>query len=270
MQNAAKTFVSQVLTDTEPGQVSINVIPYSTQVNAGATLLSQFAYTADHNYSHCVDFGATDYSTVALDPTATLQQTGHFDPWTSYARGTFATMAASGRSPVWVCRTESDFEITPWANDITAIHNQIDGFTAGGNTSIDVAVKWGAALLDPSTRPVFDNLQDAGVVSSAFDAGRPYAHDPNDDVLKFIVVMTDGINTTQFMLDDAYSSGPSGVWKDPDTGRYSMYDEEYNDWDGDGDWREDVWYARNYGFSQVRFLGSTESIDLGTRNALLN
>src|SRR6056297_1177727 len=129
MQNAAKTFVSQVLTDTEPGQVSINVIPYSTQVNAGATLLDQFTHSADHNYSHCVDFEATDFASTTLDPTVTLQQSGHFDPWSSYARGTFATMAASGRSPVWVCRTESSFEISPWASNITDIHNKIDSFT---------------------------------------------------------------------------------------------------------------------------------------------
>ena len=267
MQNAAKTFVSQVLTDTEPGQVSINVIPYSTQVNAGATLLDQFTHTADHNYSHCVDFEATDFASTTLDPTVTLQQSGHFDPWSSYARGTFATMAASGRSPVWVCRTESSFEIAPWASNITDIHNKIDSFTAGGNTSIDVGVKWGSALLDPSTRPVFNGLQAAGIVSGDFDTGRPYNHDPNDDVLKFIVVMTDGINTTQYMLDDAYNSGPSGVWKDPDTGRYSMYHEEYNDWDGDGDWREDVWYARNYGFSHGRYW-IDNIYDSGTSNAV--
>ena len=265
MQDAAKTFVTEVLDGVEPGQVSINVVPYSTQVNAGATLLNQFSHTADHNYSHCVDFDGSDFNSTTMSPTTTLQQAGHFDPWSGYWRGTFAKMAADGYTPSWVCRTESDFEIQPWALSETAIHNQIDAFTARGNTSIDVAVKWGAALLDPSTRPVFTSLRTAGTVSSDFVGDRPYNYN-NDSVLKFIVVMTDGINTTQYMLDDDYRSGPSGVFKDPDTGRYSMEDEEWQDTDGDSDWNEEWWYARNYGFSHGRYW-IDNAYDSGTSNA---
>lgn len=253
MQNASKTFVSEVLAGVEPGQVSINVVPYSTQVNAGATLLNQFTHTGDHNYSHCIDFDQNDFTTTTLNPGTMLQQAGHFDPWSGYWRGTFETMAANGDSPAWVCRTESDFEITPWASSEGAIHSQIDGFTAEGNTSIDVAVKWGSALLDPSTRTVFTNLRDTvGTVSSDFVGDRPYEYN-NPSALKFMVVMTDGINTTQYKLDDDYRTGPSGVYKDPDTGRYSFEDEEWQDTDGDNDWREDFWYARNYGSNAGRY-----------------
>lgn len=253
MQNASKTFVSEVLAGVEPGQVSINVVPYSTQVNAGATLLNQFTHTGDHNYSHCIDFDQNDFTTTTLNPGTMLQQAGHFDPWSGYWRGTFETMAANGDSPAWVCRTESDFEITPWASSEGAIHSQIDGFTAEGNTSIDVAVKWGSALLDPSTRTVFTNLRDTvGTVSSDFVGDRPYEYN-NPSALKFMVVMTDGINTTQYKLDDDYRTGQSGVFKDPDTGRYSFEDEEWQDTDGDNDWREDFWYARNYGSNAGRY-----------------
>lgn len=252
MQDAAKTFVTQILTDVDPDQVSISIVPYSTQVNVGPTLLAEFAHTNEHNYSHCVEFAAADFTNTIIDPTVTLQRAGHFDPWSGYSRGTFERMAMNGQSPTWVCRNDSGSRITPWLNSISTLHNQIDDLTAQGNTSIDIGVKWGAALLDPSTRQVFNNLQAAGVVSSDFTAGRPYDHDPNDDVLKFLVVMTDGINTTQYQLANGYRSGPSGVWKDPDTGRYSIYDEEIGDRDGDGRWREPVWYARNYGYSHGR------------------
>lgn len=243
MQQAAKVFVDEILDGVDPGQVSINVVPYSTQVNAGPQLLAQFTHTGDHNYSHCIDFTGTDFTTTTLDPTATLQQAGHFDPWTVYWRG---------KDPrTRVCRTETDFQVNPWEGSAAEIKNQIDGFTANGNTSIDIAVKWGAALLDPSTQPVFNALRSAGLVQSDY-VGRPYAYnDPGS--LKFIVVMTDGINTTQFNLASDYRSGPSGVWKDPDTGRYSMYDQEWRDHDNDNDWWEDVWYARNYGFNHGRF-----------------
>lgn len=252
MQNAAKTFVTEILTDVEPDQVSINVIPYSTQVNAGPDLLAHFANTAEHNFSHCLNFSGSEFSTMAMDPTVTRDLTGHFDPWSGYWEGTFARMADNGISPHFVCRNEAHFQIQPWANSIAAIHSQIDQFTADGNTSIDVAVKWGAALLDPSTRPVFNALRGT-VVSGAFPPGRPYDHDPDDDVLKFIVVMTDGINTTQYYLRDSYRSGASGVWFDPDTGVYSFEDEEWQDYDGDGDWNEAVWRARNYNEGGGRF-----------------
>ncbi|MDJ1007961.1 MAG: pilus assembly protein TadG-related protein [Paracoccaceae bacterium] len=266
LKDAAQDFVIDVLTDVDPGQVSINVVPYSAQVNAGTMLLDQFAHTNDHDNSHCVHFSGSDFNTTVMDPTDTLQQAGHFDPWTSYRRGTVEKMQNDGRSPSWVCRTESDFQITPWANSITAINNQIEGFTAGGNTSIDVAMKWGTALLDPSTRPVFNNLLASGDLSADFDPGRPYDHDPDDDVLKFVVVMTDGINTTQYYLRDSYRSGLSGIWKDPDTGRYSMPNEEINDRDNDGDWNEEWWYARNYGFNHGRHW-IDDVYDSGTENA---
>ncbi len=267
MQTAANTFVTEVLDGVEPGQVSISVVPYSTQVNAGATLLSEFAHTGDHNYSHCVDFESGDFNTTTLSPSALnpLQQAGHFDPWSGYWRGTFETMANAGENPRWVCRTESDFEITPWASSESDIHSQINGFTASGNTSIDVAVKWGSALLDPSTRGVFKNLRSAGDVSGDFIGDRPYDYN-NDSALKFMVVMTDGINTTQYQLDDNYRSGPSGVFKDPDTGRYSWEDEEIADRDNDGDWNEEWWYARNYGHSHGRYW-IDDVYDSGTSNA---
>ncbi|MEL7025799.1 MAG: hypothetical protein AAGO57_01030, partial [Pseudomonadota bacterium] len=256
----------------QPDQVSVNVVPYSTQVNAGAALLGQFTHTAEHSYSHCLDFEGTDFDSMTMTPAGsaspkTYQLAGHFDPWSGYWGGTFAEMASNGYTPSWVCRTEPDFEIRPWSNNITDIHTQINNFTARGNTSIDVAVKWGAALLDPSTRDVFTALRGT-VVSTDFPVGRPYDHDPNDDVLKFIVVMTDGINTTQYMLRDTYRSGLSGVLRDPDSGRYSWPDEEVDDQDGDGNWNEDFWLAKNYNVSGGRYWDNT-AYDSGTTGNLI-
>ena len=87
MQAAAKDFIDEVLANTEDGRVSMSVVPYSTQVNAGAVLASQFNLTGEHSYSHCVDFDATAFSSAALSPTAPLQRSAHFDPWSSYTEG---------------------------------------------------------------------------------------------------------------------------------------------------------------------------------------
>lgn len=232
MQDAAKDFVDQIMDNTEPGRVAISLVPYSTQVNAGATLAGQFNISNEHAYSHCVDFDAVDFETTELRPETALRRTAHFDPWTSYKNGAPKT---------WVCRTEDHFEILPWSASADDLKDQIDDFVARGNTSIDLAAKWGTALLDPSTAPVLSNLVATGDVDAALD-GRPSAY-ANADVLKFMVLMTDGINTTQYGMTPAYSSGPSGIWRDPDSGRYSMEDVEIGDRDGDGKWNETYWYA---------------------------
>ena len=105
MQDAATDFVDEIMTNSLDGGVSMSVVPYSTQVNAGATLAGQFNLTGEHGYSHCVDFSATDFATVGLSNTIPLQRTAHFDPWTSYTRDD---------PQISLCRssTEADFEIT--------------------------------------------------------------------------------------------------------------------------------------------------------------
>jgi hypothetical protein len=108
----------------------------------------------------------------------------------------------------------------PFGEDGATLKARIDDLTADGNTSIDIGVKWGAALLDPSTRPAIDAMIDAGEIDAVF-SGRPRDLD-EPEVLKVLVVMTDGQNTTLFEMDDDYRSGPSDFWIDPDTGRLSF------------------------------------------------
>ena len=233
MQAAANEFVEDILAGAADGRVSMSLVPYSTQVSAGPNLLSLMNTKHNHGYSHCVNFGGNSFSSIAIDHTVALSQTAHFDPWRRFS---------SGQSPrSYVCRNEEYFDILPWTNNAEAITDQIDNFEAGGNTSIDVAVKWGAALLDPSMSTQLDALIASGDVPSTF-APRPFAYD-REDTLKFIVVMTDGINTTQYYLDDAYKAGKSPIYKDTATGRFSTADEEYRDTDRDNDWREEYWYV---------------------------
>ena len=259
LKRAAKDFVTKVLAGAEDGRVSISLVPYSTQVSAGRALLSAMNVTDRHDKSSCVNFAGNTFSTAAINHEVALEQTAHFDPWKRFddSRG------GSKRAPYWlVCRNEAHFDILPWTNDANAINNQIEAFTAGGNTSIDVAVKWGAAMLDPSMRGQVDAMiADTSVTTTPSEfSGRPYDYD-REDTLKFIIVMTDGINTTQYTLRSQYKSGPSGIWRDTATGRLSRkvgndYFYAHNgDWsnspyDSDGkkngskavelDWRE-VW-----------------------------
>lgn len=213
LKEASKDFFDTLLLD-QPAEdtYSISIVPYSTQVNAGANLLSKYNATAEHNYSHCVDFVDNDFSTAALSPLDTLQRTGHFAPHNSYYRNKPVDWK---RRP---CPPIAARAILPLNDDINVLKNYVDAFEANGNTSTDVGIKWGAALLDPSAQTVVTSLITDGDIDPKF-TGRPFSY-TEENTLKVIVVMSDGNNTSQYYLKPEVSGGysdnadnMSNVWK---------------------------------------------------------
>jgi Flp pilus assembly protein TadG len=220
---AAKAFLTTILAQTDSTRTSISIVPYSTQVNAGAALLSKFNVSNEHDYSNCVDFAPEDYDTASLTTLQPLQRTGHFDPLS----GTGTKNASQ-----WICRTDPGVEILPVEQNQLKLEQKIDSLTPRNYTSIEIGMKWGAALLHPDARPAIAALAADDVVEDAV-ANRPLDINASE-ALKVIVVMTDGINTNQWFLDPRYRSGPSRVWFDADTGAYSIEGPEAGDRDGDG------------------------------------
>jgi Flp pilus assembly protein TadG len=196
---AAKDFVATMLNSSPVGDVSISIVPYATQVNAGATLAQHFNLTTEHSYSHCVDFPATAFDETTISTTDSLQRTGPFDPWYQVERDLFLP----------VCPERASSEIVALSMNQAQLEAYIDGFTGGGNTSTDIGVKWGTALLDPTLQPVITQMIADGDVDSAF-AGLPTAF--HDDALKVMVVMSDGQNTAQYYLNEDYRQGDTDVW----------------------------------------------------------
>ncbi|MEY8839469.1 hypothetical protein AB9K41_10615, partial [Cribrihabitans sp. XS_ASV171] len=111
------------------------------------------------------------FSKSDLDQNEILERTGHFDPW-SWDRYGITTP---------VCPVRAGTEILPLTDDRNALHRHIDAMTADGNTSIDIGMKWGAVLLDPSARNVVSDLIADGVIDAKFQ-NRPSNYD--SDVLK--------------------------------------------------------------------------------------
>ena len=219
LKPAAKDFVESVARPVVAGMdgsVAISIVPFSTQVNAGPVLAEKIDFTAQHGYSACARFDADAYDTTVLDPDATLQRAGHFDIWT-------------WDSPVdtegVVCPFDASRHITAWSQDRGDLKDRIDAMWAGGNTSIDAATKWGVATLDPSFRPVLTSMIGDGEAQSNI-SGQPFDYG-REKTLKVLVVMSDGQNTDEFRLREAYRSGDSPVYRDPDTGDLS-YRYEYN------------------------------------------
>jgi Flp pilus assembly protein TadG len=235
LKTAAKEFVDTLLTADSRDLVSISIVPYNMQVNAGADILDRMQVTDEHAYSNCVDFKDNQFGSTSLDLNATTyQRTGHFDPFYRDSTDHANTSYDDNLNRYFMCPTTAHSEIMLFSQDIDDLKAKIDSLQAGGNTSIDVGVRWGSAFLDPSTQPLVASMPNVPTVFA--DRPLPYTE---PDVLKVLVVMTDGKNTTQYALDDQYKEGPSNVWYDPDSTWMGIRMDEGTGVDADGSGHKD-------------------------------
>ncbi|SIT16121.1 Flp pilus assembly protein TadG [Roseivivax lentus] len=195
LRAAANTFVETVLAADNEGLVSISLVPYSEQVNAGPLITDTMNVNWQHGYSHCLEFPSTAFSSAALDTTATYEQTQHFQ-WNYYGVNEVVDT---------VCPQYSYERIQPFTSNEAALKNQIAKLEPRAGTSIYLGMKWGTALLDPSTRAINDNVIASGKGNANF-AGRPFEYG-REDTLKTVVLMTDGQHSKSFRISDwAYDS----------------------------------------------------------------
>ncbi|MYM56446.1 TadE/TadG family type IV pilus assembly protein [Thalassovita mangrovi] len=235
LKPAAIEFVDAILTASQSGTASISVIPYAMQVNAGKPILEEYTTTAEHDYSYCINFNDDQFSKSGLEQDEMLELTAHFDPFTWDDGGVTYT----------VCPTFDYSQILPFTNDQTELHDYINALEAWGNTSIDIGMKWGTVLLDPTTRPVVNALISKGEVNPQF-ADRPVNYN-SGETLKIIVLMTDGQNTNQYMLNPSMRDGLSDVWYKPVSGDLNG--------NGEQDYGETNYQIARY--SMMRSNGST-------------
>ncbi len=206
LQAAAKDFASIMLRNNAASYTSISVVPFSGQVALPQSIADEYTNFGSidpntgtfgpwHNYSNCMVFNPDDYRTTAFGPRESRQQYEHFKLFGG--RG--------GNRPVqeitWC--PDSTSQIKPLSNSLSDINAMLDRLTPQGATNTWTGIKWGAALLDPSTQPIINNLTQNcpnGVceVNPLF-SNRPAAfNDP--ETLKFLVVMADGQNTSELVI----------------------------------------------------------------------
>lgn len=224
----------------EPGRVTISIVPYNEQASAGEDLLKHLNVSSEHSYSHCVDFGTSDYDVTAISPTTPLQRTGHFDPWTARNGINPANNGLTVADHI-ICKTHPGSIFTVFEDNHLETTQRMNLLNAGGDTSIEIGVKWGSALLDPAMRPVIDAMIDDGDVAEIV-RGRPTDYTDNETI-KVIVVMSDGQNTGNHELLPQYRSGLSEFWRNDADGRYSIYRQSTNRyfWPHINDWRNWPW-----------------------------
>ncbi len=241
MQAAAREFVDTVIQptngDSGEGLTTVSLVPYNATVNLGDTVGAYFNLDADHGYSNCATFPGSAYDTVAVDPATRLEKIAHFDVYNRQRNG------AHKISDPW-CDTGDSRAVMVHSADRDALKTRINSLWAQGNTAIDLGVKWGAALLDEDMNDLVTNMNEDGLVIDAA-ADRPAGYD-DEEAIKFIVVMTDGENTSQYDLRDKYKTGMSYIWVEENssgTRSDDRYSARVRDWSGTSN---DVWYWPDY------------------------
>jgi hypothetical protein len=212
LKPAATEFVDTIFAGAEPGRTTISIIPYSGHVNLGPTLASVFPYTPIQTNSYCMDLPTSTFTSTTVPQSTPLIQASHFDPFT----------ASGTRAPSrFFCPPLSANTVLPLSDSPTALKARINGLDADGNTSIDIGMKWGTTLLDPASNGIVASLIAKGAVSAAY-ADRPLSPGTRE-VLKVIVLMTDGENTEETVIKTAYRTGLSNIFRRTSDGRLASF-----------------------------------------------
>lgn len=228
---AAKDFVDNMIDNSEAGQLSMSIIPYATQVSLPRKFADELTINRLHNYSTCIHFDAGAFASPSIDPDTPLRHAMHFDPWRNFDGRDNDPVELVGldnglNSTLPVCEALPSRELLLWDNNRNRLKTYIQNMTARGNTSLDLGMKWGAALIDPSMRPVAKEMAKNGDIPAAFGV-RPINYD-STDVLKVVVLMTDGRNTAQYYVGNDYRAGYSDVWWNAEDERYSVLNPNTN------------------------------------------
>lgn len=222
LRTAGGQFIDAIFANTEQDKVSISIVPYNGQVNVGPDLIDKYNITNRHNNTFCVDLPPSVYTSAALSRSLPMPQHVFADTYNS--SNTSSSYSTSNMTPStsnrW-CDANPVNRIRVHSNNITQLKGHINNLQPVGATSIDAGMRWGSALLDPSARSVVSELVSENKVINAF-AGRPLDYN-NPEVLKVIVLMTDGEHWPNEFVNDGFRSGPSTVYRNTSDGRYSIY-----------------------------------------------
>ncbi len=197
---AAKDFLDTVLSADNGAQTLISIVPFSEQVALPREMADVYNLDRHHDFSSCFDYRDLDFDTTGMP----------VNPGTAYRQGQHFIESGSGASRRYGCPLIRN-AITPFSNDATALKAAIDALGTESWTATYMGMKWGTALLDPSSRPVVDAMIAAG------DLAPEFAGWPNDwtdpSVRKITVVMSDGQNTKLNMIHDSdYAQHTPSYW----------------------------------------------------------
>ena len=250
MKAAAKEFVTTVLANNEAEDVMISIVPYNHQVYAPDALMAELSDQGMLNEwtnslpgphrtgslrsieardpdSRCLNFWGEDFSDRQLVP-----RNYGADVLTKFVDNAFVhTMNGVTNQP-----HEVPHEFSFWCNDIstrmmlyqndlTTLTDHIDSIFAHEGTSIDIGMTWAVGLLDPSFRPVVNGLANGNHVPASV-RDHPADYD-DEDVKKYVILMSDGVNDTSMSMKWPYWANASPMWYSPSEGATNEFDGFY-------------------------------------------
>ena len=199
LKSAASEFVETVLTSNTSNLISVGIVPYNGQVNLGPVMAPHYQLINPTGVSNtaCVDLAPGAYTTTTIPRNVDLSTTAYADTYsgTDTVTGTNASSVYSdaNKTPVsgnrW-CPPSTVNVVRPPNNDVINMKAYINNLTAIGATSTNAGLKWGLALLDPESRPLFATLASTSKIPSSFNT-RPFDY-TDKNAMKVIVLMTDG------------------------------------------------------------------------------
>ncbi|MFK7877345.1 MAG: pilus assembly protein TadG-related protein, partial [Paracoccaceae bacterium] len=237
LQEAAGNFVTTLLTAANADKISISLIPYSHQVNAGELMFDNLNTNDSHGFSHCIEFAATDFNSTTFDVNDTYDQTMHYQYNPTYDQ--WGNLAADITEPI--CPFYDYEAIVPLSQNAGLLTGIIDQYEPRAGTSIFLGLKWGVTMLDPSIQPVLAGMPN-GTIDDAFDSRpAPYpADNAVGDTKKYIVLMTDGQNSNTSHLQNWAYDTPSEVahWANENFWHFISTD---TGWDASDNWLTPVY-----------------------------
>jgi Flp pilus assembly protein TadG len=220
LKTAATQFIDAVTANNQDNRVSIGIVPYNAQVNMPDYLMSKYNAVGPVAVANanCLEIPAAMFGVPGISPTTAIPRSVYADTSSGTTGGTTytafgATGNGGGNNAFQFCNARNGNATTgaltqnlimPPTSDANALKARINALYAGGNTSITLGMKWGLNLVDPGTRPVFAQLVSEGFMENRLST-RPLDYD-DEDVMKVIVLMTDGEHVAHKIVGNAYRS----------------------------------------------------------------
>ncbi len=206
MRAAAAAFAESMLEETEPGQVAISIVPYSTDVRLPPEILAAMPDLTPATNAQSWDIDAAGWPVYTNG-----ELTYHTNPACLDLQTWGGVRALAGNlfTAPWTrrfCdeRSNTAFQ-TPTARllmtDLSEVQTYVQALGPVWGTHIELGVVAGAALFDPALRPVMQQFVPPSMAQTPL-AGRPFDWNrPN--TVRAMVLMTDGANCCYHENDPA-------------------------------------------------------------------
>jgi len=187
---AGRNFAERMMAGERDELVSISIVPYAGSVNPGRRVFDLLGGVSTHDHSSCMELNATDFTHSGLPSVGNYVQVPHFMNW-----AIAWNFMQWGWCPAEGGAGQFGATIQYFRGDIDDVADFIDDVPLHDGTGTHYGMRWGLALLDPSSRWLTQTLAADGTVPQRF-ADRPADWD-DPETLKVLILMTDGEITDQ-------------------------------------------------------------------------